>query len=236
MFPMKKTNTIMVFDVETSGLLPKNITQTKQNIEQFPYILQLSYIIYDIKNNRCIKTFDSFINVPQRIVISEVITDLTGITREKCDTGMNILSALRSFHNDFVMCDKIIAHNIRFDKQMILVEMMRNSDIISKTVPSIFTIFNKRYMENYQIETYCTMTNGINVCNIQVESKTGGKPYKKWPKLDELYSYLFKMEAPDNLHNSLVDTMVCLRCYLNMNDNIKINERKFTRMLQSVEN
>ena len=222
----------MVFDVETNGLLPKDVTQSKQTIEKFPYILQLSYIIYDTKNNTCVKTFDSFINVPRRVEISEKITELTSINREKCNKGMNILSALTSFHSDFIRCDKIIAHNIRFDKQMMLVELTRNSDIITKTIPSLFTIFNKRYMDSYEIETYCTMTNGIKICNIQVESKTG-KTYKKWPKLNELYTYLFEKDAPENLHNSLVDTMVCLRCYLNMNNNIRINERKFTKMLQA---
>ena len=147
MFPPKKSNVVMVFDVETSGLLPKDVKQNKQTINKFPYILQLSYTIYDIEKQKCIKTFDTFIDVPKRVEISPQITELTSITREKCNTGMSILSALRSFYNDFVVCDQIIAHNLRFDKQMILVELTRNYDIITKSLPSIFTLFNAKYME-----------------------------------------------------------------------------------------
>lgn len=236
MFPPKKSNVVMVFDVETSGLLPKDVKQNKQAINKFPYILQLSYTIYDIEKQKCVKTFDTFIDVPKRVEISPQITELTSITREKCNTGMSILSALRSFYNDFVVCDQIIAHNLRFDKQMILVELTRNYDIITKSMPSIFTLFNAKYMEKYTIETYCTMKHGIKLCNIQVESKDGsGKTYTKWPKLNELYTHLFSTDAPDNLHNSLIDTLVCLRCYLNMRHNIQINERKFSKMLSQVK-
>ena len=34
----------MIFDTETNGLIPKNVTYHNSNA--FPYILQLSYIIY----------------------------------------------------------------------------------------------------------------------------------------------------------------------------------------------
>lgn len=231
MFPKKKTNNVMVFDVETNGLLPKDkISAVKQNIHLFPYILQLSYTIYNIEKQKCVKTFDAYIKIPKRIEISNLITELTGITREKCENGMNILSALRAFHSDFIMCDEIIAHNIRFDKQMILVELTRNFDSIQGSMPSILTTFSSKYMEHYDVETYCTMMNGINTCNIKVEGKEGRR-YKKWPKLNELYTHLFETTAPDNLHNSLVDTIVCLRCYLKMKRNINMRDRSFTKLL-----
>jgi hypothetical protein len=41
------------------------------------------------------------------------------------------------------------------------------------------------------------------------------KKYKKWPKLSQLYFALFG-ENPDGLHNSMMDVLVCLRCYLKM--------------------
>jgi hypothetical protein len=44
------------------------------------------------------------------------------------------------------------------------------------------------------------------------------KKYKKWPKLVELYFALFD-ENPDGLHNSMMDVLVCLRCYLKMRHN-----------------
>ena len=56
---------------------------------------------------------------------------------------------------------------------------------------------------------------GRNTCKIQCTDRNG-KPYWKSPKLSELYEHLFQEPAPDGLHNALVDTLVCLRCYVKL--------------------
>jgi hypothetical protein len=48
-----------------------------------------------------------------------------------------------------------------------------------------------------------------------LKNETIQKKYKKWPKLSELYFAMFH-ENPDGLHNSMMDVLVCLRCYLKM--------------------
>jgi DNA polymerase III epsilon subunit-like protein len=48
--------------------------------------------------------------------------------------------------------------------------------------------------------------------------------YKKFPRLNELYEKLFR-ETPQNLHNSLIDSLVCLRCFLHMRFHMEINGR-----------
>ena len=40
--------------------------------------------------------------------------------------------------------------------------------------------------------------------------------YKKKPKLIELYKHLFNNKEVDGLHNSMMDVLVCLQCYLKM--------------------
>ena len=53
------------------------------------------------------------------------------------------------------------------------------------------------------------------------------KPIRyKWPTLLELYKHLFH-EEPKNLHNSLMDCMVCLRCFLKIYNNYDFAEGKF---------
>ena len=52
----------MIFDTETNGLIPKNITYHNSNA--FPYILQLSYIIYDYKNYKIITIEIDIIKIP----------------------------------------------------------------------------------------------------------------------------------------------------------------------------
>lgn len=226
----KRKRRFMVFDVETTGKLNKNAP-----LDQQPHIIQLSFIVYDLQDRRIIQKFDSYVNIPNHIVISEFITGLTGATREKCDAGMDILSVLDEFYHAYFWCDEIVAHNIDFDVQMILYEIERNREEIMKNLPHCSTIFNTIYEKVNRIERYCTMKRGMNFYEVDLPSTTNidvassmhpllmdvlqhepmQKKYKKWPKLSELYFVLFH-ENPDGLHNSMMDVLVCLRCYLKM--------------------
>ena len=106
----KKTSRALVFDVETSGLLPKNKEDAK--LEDYPHILQLSFVVFDTDGWKVVKSGNTYINVPQKIEISKKITELTGITREMCDKGIQIQRALREFGKEYMECDIIVAHNI----------------------------------------------------------------------------------------------------------------------------
>ena len=48
---------ILIFDVETTGLLPKIINM--ENISEYPYIIQLSYILFDTEGNNIEDYFDN---------------------------------------------------------------------------------------------------------------------------------------------------------------------------------
>jgi len=200
----------MIFDVETTGLLPRD--RTGIPLTELPHILQISFVIFDTQYWRVVKSVDFHINVPSTVEISPLITELTGITREKCDSGTTILNALLEFQKEYMLCNMIVAHNIQFDREMIRVEMERNREQILTFDTNM--IFNAEYEKSVNKEIYCTMQMGRNVCKIESLTKTG-KTYFKSPKLIELYEHLFGM-SPKDLHNSLVDTYVCLRCFVKM--------------------
>ena len=200
----------MIFDVETTGLLPRD--RTGIPLTELPHILQISFVIFDTQYWRVVKSVDFHINVPSTVEISPLITELTGITREKCDSGTTILNALLEFQKEYMLCNMIVAHNIQFDREMIRVEMERN--IYKKGTEARNMIFNAEYEKSVNKEIYCTMQMGRNVCKIERVSKLG-KTYFKSPKLIELYEHLFGM-SPQDLHNSLVDTYVCLRCFVKL--------------------
>jgi DNA polymerase III epsilon subunit-like protein len=201
---------VMIFDVETTGLLPRD--RTGIPLTELPHILQISFVIFDTQYWRVVKSVDFHINVPSTVEISPLITELTGITREKCDSGTTILNALLEFQKEYMLCNMIVAHNIQFDREMIRVEMERNREQILTFDTNM--IFNAEYEKSVNKEIYCTMQMGRNVCKIVSLTKTG-KTYFKSPKLIELYEHLFGM-SPKDLHNSLVDTYVCLRCFVKL--------------------
>jgi len=213
--PIRK-RMILVFDVETTGLLPKKIRGQDIPIESYPYIIQLSFVLYDMFESRAVYTYDSYIKLPEHIEISEKVTELTGINKQMCnEKGKHIIDVLESFYEAYMLAEVVVAHNIEFDEKMILIELQRNRQEILDKAPFCFTIFSKIYETIKGVQRYCTMKNGTELCAITVESKTT----KKWPRLSELHKKLFD-EVPDGLHNSMVDVNACLKCYLKMRHGI----------------
>ena len=194
-------------------------------------------IVFNILEFTIERTFNAYINIKDELLITEKITDLTGITREKCKTeGIPIADALYEFYHEYMLADYVIAHNISFDKRMILFEIERNHLLLQERgADLILNIFNPIFCKVRGIENYCTMHSSIHICNIMIENKTdkNKKPYKKFPKLAELYFTLFHYK-PENLHNALVDTLVCLRCFLKIKMDKEIHEKKYEFMLESV--
>ena len=209
----------LVFDVETTGLLPKG-KKPPVPISEYPHIIQLSFVIYDWMQKKVVKTYDSYIKLENQVIPS-LVTDITGITNEICEEkGRPICEVLEKFYEAYMFCDGLVAHNIDFDEKMIQIELERNRESLMKTAPYCFMTFNSMYEKVHGIEKYCTMKKGTDICDLYFEAKAGKKPRKKWPKLIQLYEKLFpEAEKVEGLHNSLVDVKACLRCYLKMRHN-----------------
>jgi DNA polymerase III epsilon subunit-like protein len=185
---------VLVFDVETTGLIPKKTT----DLSLMPSIIQLSFVIFDVNSYQIIQKYNSYIKIKD-IELEPIIIELTGITNEICETkGIHINDAITELYKAYLSCDCVIAHNLSFDKSMIEIEMLRNN--------INFPIFT-----NPNIPMHCTMMDSIFLCNIIIDGKHG--KFRKFPKLVELYNKLFRY-VPENLHNSMVDVLVCLRCFL----------------------
>jgi len=215
---LNRYNRIIVFDVETNGLIKKDMK---------PYILQLSFIIYNVYKKQIEKTCNYYINVQDSVSIDPFITGLTGITREICNSrGVDILDALFEFYNCYMTCDCVVAHNLEFDKQMIQIEIQRNMNRMTNKYFYMMLFFNDNYSSIFNIDTYCTMKTNIEFCSIYFQNSKK----KKYPKLIELYQKLFN-ETPENLHNSLIDVLVCLRCFLKRRFEIIIPPRQFEQLL-----
>ena len=223
--PIRRKN-YLVFDVETTGLMPQQnranyYSKASNKIEDYPYILQLSYAIYDLHEFKIVSTYDAYVQIPEDVEISEQVSSLTGITKEMCNTkGKPIIEVLEKFYEAYMFCNGLVAHNMDFDEKAISISMVRYRDRILEKSPHLFSCFQPMYEKIHHIERYCTMKQGTNICNILVASHIEGKPpRKKWPRLSELHQHLFPNETLKGLHNSMTDVLVCLRCYLKMRHN-----------------
>lgn len=194
---------VLIFDTETNGL-PDGYNTSIFETDKWPYILQLSYILYDIENNKLIELNDFIINSKGKV--TEESFKINGISEKICKRkGVDINTALYYFNNALQKCDLVIAHNLSFDKRVYMVECIRNG------IPQYFS---KRDINNVKIckKEYCTMKNTISLCKIEKINKNGHK-YYKYPKLIELYIKLFNHNDVKNLHDSMADILVCFRCY-----------------------
>ena len=209
---------ILVFDTETTGLPIKNEFNKEPSIYDFdkwPYIIQISCILYDLSTNETIIK-NNYIKIDNSIVIPNESFEKHKLTHEFLNTnGINIIPALREFNELLKMSDIIVGHNISFDKRMVFVECLRHN------IPQYFTRFKGR--QRIQKTEFCTMRKTTKFCNFIRISKKTNKPYLKTPSLSELYLHLFPESIlPTELHNSLVDILITLKCYIKFNYNFNI--------------
>ena len=189
---------VLVFDTETNGLIPRDKNIVSENLHLMPYIVQLSYILFDTTSKKIVIDQDFIIRVPDEVEISKESSNVHGITKEISNRdGISIVDALDSFNISLTKTDIIIAHNIAFDTNMIAIESLRNNMDVRRQ-------FTRKI-------NYCTMKRTVELCKITAVNKYN-KQYYKYPTLTQLHEFLFN-ETPLGTHNSMADVFICLRCY-----------------------
>lgn len=213
---------VMVFDTETTGL-PGSRYISPDTLHLWPFIVQFSYIIYNINDDAVIKTSDFIIKLPDTEKITDDSVKFHGITNEiSISKGVPVKIALEKFFTDLKSVDLLVGHNLSFDIDMIRVELIRlihlnisnENDAFIRNCKS-----NLHYLNNYK-NFHCTMKENINLCKITARNRFG-EEYFKWPSLCELHEKLFNTK-PLNLHNSFNDIVVTLRCYCKIRTNVDI--------------
>ena len=182
---------ILFFDTETSGFPSKKLPDGHPSQ---PWVVQIGMILTSdqyIMNQDCFMIESNGRKISsgaeQVHQISTNITDRYGIP----ETFLCIL-----FENYLLHADLLVAHNIVFDLRMIKLLFARNDFKASK-----------EYLD--KISHYCTMKKSTNLC------KLPGKYGFKWPKLAELYKFLFNEELK-GAHDALVDIKATMRCYFEL--------------------
>ena len=169
------------FDLETTGFSKKD------------KVIELGYIIYN-NNNMLIKK-NNIIIKPINFVIKN--TRIHGITQTHAFLlGTPLINALKTFYKDTINVKCFMAHNMAFDKRMLLqeVEKLRHKD----------DIIQKLYQKIKNTQFLCLML---------LVQKMFGQKYK----LQVLYKNLFNKSAKQE-HRALSDARLVADCYYKLFD------------------
>jgi len=200
--PNHKSMRVLVFDTETTGLPKRNASITDS--DAWPHIVQWSWLVFDVKEERIVSTSDYIIKLPGNLKIPEESTKIHGINNNMMRTkGRLFKQVLTEFISDYEMCDYLVAHNLEFDKKMVQVECFRHHLPVN-------------YAWNKSVQNFCTMKRTKSLCDMKGTLKYGknaGNQYVRYPKLSELHQTLFNYSDLKNLHNSMMDVIICFRCF-----------------------
>lgn len=178
-----------VFDVETTGLPRRGAGFREIDAFDNARLLSISWII--VHNGVPIEQ-SYFLVRPEGFEISEESTRIHGISRKLAmEVGLSMHQVLKMADQALTRCRVLVAHNINFDKSILLSEFWRAGQ-----QEAIDRVFNRAHV--------CTMLKGKDVMGV-----------RKFPKLAELYRHLYN-EDITNAHDAQYDTLYCYKCYVRL--------------------
>jgi DNA polymerase III epsilon subunit-like protein len=193
----------IIFDTETTGLLPKKNFRVihPKRFDKWKQcrIVQIAWLVCNDEGD-VVRSHDYIIK-PDGFTVPEESFKIHGISHENAvKNGQPIVEILKKFLLDVTISSTIVAHNVVFDVSVVLSEMFRSTGDGSFDLSEVDSFYKKN--------SYCTMLHG---------TKKGGR----WPKLDILYKEYFNC-APDlTLHNALNDAEICRKIYFYQKNTLK---------------
>lgn len=204
---------VLVFDTETNDKAKNMKISAEDDLNNYPNLLQLGFSLFKLTLNttgKIIKTktiyeYSGLIK-PERIRndkkeiinISEGAIKVHGLTFDKLEKeGVNYLDVLMLFQGVIAVSDIVVAHNMNFDRNVIVSEFLNEGITLKK--------FKKT-------KTLCTMN--LTTPILKLPNKFNNSNYK-WPKLEELYKYLFNKKF-DNAHDAFYDVKATEECFIEL--------------------
>lgn len=183
----------LFFDTETSDLIKFKLPNSHPTQ---PWIVQLACVLTGPEAPT--QTLSVLLN-SHDFPMSKGAQDIHEITVEMADTyGIFPASALETFILMANKADRLIAHNISFDWRLLTILATRLGEAAMEDLKRLD-----------QIPKVCTMRTTAKLCQLPFPS---GRSGYKWPRLEELYYYLFQ-EKLEGAHDALVDVNATIRCH-----------------------
>jgi PAS domain S-box-containing protein len=193
----------LVFDTETSGLLPRN-PGDDPDPDTFPVVIQVAWLLFDEDGKR--------IDAQNRYILQNKPIPPDSTLIHGIDDAMVVQKGEKPsvVWNDFLSavanCEYLIAHNIDFDIPVIRAELSR------------LHIHNP-FAGKYKL---CTMKLGKDLCKIPSGDGNG----YKYPTLDELYKICVLGEHSEiqisGMHDAYIDAAVTAKVFFNLLNSTRI--------------
>lgn len=192
---------ILFFDTETNGL-PHVRKAPVRLVENWPRIVQIAWQIVDITETSCF---------PQPILSHILRQDPTstwdagserihGISKERTETeGRLGKDVCAEFVEDALHADVIVAHNLEFDKPVVLAECIRNG----------------LGVDWWPTKEFCTMKHTTPLLKLPTKYSKPHDPYK-YPSLKEMAHYLFGTTESFAFHTAGGDVECVVKCFLEL--------------------
>jgi DNA polymerase III subunit epsilon len=180
----------MFFDTETTGT-PKDYKAPIRQLDNWPRIIQLAWQVADVSTEKLLRSRKFLIKPDGWTIPQEKFWIDNGFFQGESESKGRLMGRVMDvFIHDLNLCDIIVAHNFNFDYPITAAEMIR---------------YNKEPEKRPDRLKICTMENSVHLCKIPFPR--GGRGYK-WPKLEELYKYLFK-DNMQGMHDAGHDVTAC---------------------------
>ncbi len=169
----------LIFDTETTGFPPK------------ARLVSIAWQIWD--DDKFIEK-DYYIVKPEGFYIPLQAAQVHGITTEMAlELGEDLNKVLTIFAKKLQEVDAVVAHNYRFDSQIVQGEFERMNF--------------ENHLENKQVyDTMLLSTNYVKIRN--------SRGYK-WPNLSELHKKLFNKDF-DDAHSADADVDATAKCFFEL--------------------
>jgi DNA polymerase III subunit epsilon len=149
---------LLFFDTETTGL-PKNWKAPVTDLNNWPRLVQLAFLLYDREGNRVSER--NYIIKPDGFKIPADVVRIHGITHERATSeGRDLRSVLEEFREFADRSKYLVAHNINFDEKIVGAELLRNK------MANCILAKNK----------ICTMQSTTDFCKIKDHMAINGLP------------------------------------------------------------
>jgi len=177
----------LVFDVETTGL-PKSNVFTDLTAYDSCRIVSIAWILINNDTQKEERESYSLIK-PENFYVPAASTSIHKITQtEALEKGIAFSDMLKEFMISLDVADRIIAHNLDFDLNVLGSELYRRG-----YVTELRSLYRK--------DRLCTMRWSKELLNLP-----------RYPKLAALYQQIFDV-VPENPHNAQCDTRYCYEVY-----------------------